>query len=141
MDIEKLISLGVLLIITFIFFIYIFLMRQKNFKKYWLRPCTGRKWKQEFPNASKHEIRRFLTIFIDAFGFKPKQRLKFLPSDKVMDIYRAIYFDRGLPDAMELESFVQLIEYEYNIDMFKLFNKELTLGKIFTLTRRENTKK
>lgn len=122
------------------FFIYIFLKQRKNLQKYLIRPCAGREWNKAFPESSKHEIRRFITLFIDVFLFKPNQRLKFLPSDKVMDIYRSFYFDRGLPDTMELEIFMQLIEKEYNIDIFNKWNEEIALGDIFSLIRKKNIK-
>ena len=127
-----------LLIVVCTVSIPIYLKQRKNMQKYWLRYCTGVEWKRQFPDAPSDEIRRFLTLFINAFLFKSKQRLKFSPSDRIMDIYHAVYFDTFMADALELETFVRSIEKEYRIDLLSKWREDFTMGDIFTMTRKGN---
>ncbi len=60
-------------------------------KKYRNRPCTGKSWKKLFPTTSKQEIRSFLMFFTNSFAFSEKNKLKFEPDDKLIDIYRELY--------------------------------------------------
>src|ERR1700678_1604270 len=69
------------------------------------RSCAGRRWRREFPGAGKMEIREFLGIFVDAFGFPRQKILAFRPEDRIMDVYHAVYPSGGVPDELELESF------------------------------------
>lgn len=69
--------------------------------------CTGFVWRKRFPQTSKVEIREFLDIFIEAFGFAERRRLCFTPDDRVMDINRTLQPPGTLTDNMELESLIQ----------------------------------
>ena len=71
------------------------------------RACAGFRWRRRYPQASKSEIREFLDLFVQAFGFRRRRRLYFVPNDRVMDIYRTLYPVRGMPDGMELEILVR----------------------------------
>ncbi|MBP8133361.1 MAG: hypothetical protein KAY13_03745 [Zoogloea sp.] len=70
-------------------------------KPYNTRSCQGKGWRIAFPSASKQDIREFLAVFVDAFAFSQKERLKLNPEDQVLQIYRAIYPSRWTPDALE----------------------------------------
>ena len=39
--------------------------------------CQGKSWREAFPNAPKAEIRELLALFVDAFAFPNKEKLKF----------------------------------------------------------------
>lgn len=106
--------------------------------QYWTRNCTGSEWRKQFPQASKDAIREFLECFIKGFAFSSKNRLKFNPDDKIMDVYRALYPNEGWPDALELETFSIYLEKKYRLDLASIFNDELTLGQIFKMTTEEN---
>jgi propanediol dehydratase small subunit len=108
------------------------LRRRKHLQKYWDRICTGVQWRQQFPNASKTEIRNFLNLFVDAFGFSKKKRLCFSPSDKVMDVYRTLYPDRLMADGMELESLTRDLERRYRINASNFWRDDITLGELFS---------
>jgi hypothetical protein len=96
---------------------------------FWARPCTGRAWKTEFPTASKQDIRDFLEIFVDGFGFPADRRLCFQPSDAVMDIYKRV---KGLfSDSMELETFAMLVEDRFGLKLEECWHDRITLGQIF----------
>src|SRR5947207_949478 len=81
------------------------IVERVRLRKFRSRACTGRMWKQRFPQASKTEIREFLDLFVDSFAFSPSRRLCFSPDDRVMDVYRAMYpYPKLMADSMELET-------------------------------------
>jgi hypothetical protein len=108
--------------------------RKRRLNRFWSRTCTGLEWRVRFPDASKDDIRSFLTAFVDGFAFSDKQRLKFSPDDKVMDVYRALYPSAGGCDALELETFAMNLEEKYGIDLSRVEDHEVTLGTLFQMT-------
>ena len=101
-------------------------------KKYRNRSCTGENWKKAFPKTSKEEIRTFLLLFTSAFAFSPKNKLKFEPEDKVMDIYRELYPSKWMPDALEIETLADDLEKEYSVNFNDLWHENVSLGEIFS---------
>ncbi len=101
-------------------------------RKYRCRECAGKNWKIAFPNTSKEEIRTFLILFTDAFAFSPRNKLKFEPEDKVMEIYRELYPSKWVPDSMELETLGTHIEEEYGVSFATLWHEQLSLGELFS---------
>jgi hypothetical protein len=94
------------------------------------RPCAGRAWRHAFPNADKKQIRDFLQAFVEAFMFPTANRLHFLPSDVVMDVYKKV---KGLWwDSMELEFFIMNLKDEFNVDIESRWHEQITLGEIFS---------
>jgi hypothetical protein len=104
-------------------------------RHYWQRACTGRLWRQRFPAASKSEIRQFLDVFIESFGFADRRRLCFAPDDRVMDVYRAVYPHRFLADGMELETLVRDLQRRYRVEIHGSWRDDITLGDLFRHTR------
>ena len=110
--------------------------RKKRLLRYLNRPCMGADWRCAFPDVPKDDIRKFLNIFIDAFIFKSKDRLKFGPKDKLMDVYKTIYAPGSMCDAMEVETFAVSLEREYGVDLSKTENlEEISFSDIFKMTR------
>lgn len=107
---------------------------KRRINQYWARNCTGSEWRKQFPQANKDAIREFLECFIKGFAFSSKNRLKFNPNDKIMDVYRALYPAEGWPDALELETFSILLEKKYRLDLASVINDDLTLGQLFQMT-------
>ena len=101
-------------------------------KKYRKRSCSGRSWKKAFPKNSKTEIRNFLLLFASAFAFSSKNKLKFEPEDKVLDIYRELYPSKWMPDALEIETLAEDLEKEYSISFNDLWHEDVSLGEIFS---------
>jgi hypothetical protein len=126
---------SILFSIVFILIVLIALFKDQIPKLYKTRNCQGMNWKRKYPKVPKEEIREFLQILIDAFGFKSKHRCKFNPEDKVMDIYSALYPDTFLGklsgDALEVETFSVMLEEKYHVDFNKIWKEGLTLGQIF----------
>lgn len=92
----------------------------------------GCEWKRAFPSASTKDIRRFLAIFAEAFAFRDRNRLKFSPEDKVMDIYKAIYPSTWMPDQLEHVQLVQGLEDEFKRAFpDELMTESVTLGMVF----------
>jgi hypothetical protein len=112
------------------------IVRRRRLRTYWDRVCTGRDWRREFPDAAKEEIRKYLQLFVDAFAFRDSRKLKFRPSDKIIDIYRDCYPVKGWPDSLEMETFAMIVEKTYHLDFTKEWNPEMTLGQVFTMTRK-----
>jgi len=104
-------------------------------KKYRKRHCEGSAWKSQFPSASKNEIRSFLVLFTDAFAFEEKDKLKFHPNDKLIDIYRALYPHAWQADAMELETLDDDLQLNYGCLLQEIWHEELTLGEVFSKVR------
>lgn len=95
------------------------------------RSCQGKGWKKAFPSAPKQDIRAFLTMFLRAFAFSDKEKLKFSPDDQILLIYRAVYPSKLLPDALELETLAAEIASQYGLKLETVWTDELTLGQLF----------
>ncbi len=96
------------------------------------RDCMGREWKRAFPSTPKEDIRRFLTIFTEAFAFHERNRLKFSPHDRLHDIYRALYPSKWMPDQLEHVHLVRGLEDEFKREFPEsLMAEDVTLGMIF----------
>ena len=118
--------------------IYVYTWEGKAPQHYNIRKCTGKEWKAEFPEVPKETIRAFLECFVDGMAFSSNERLKFNPSDKVIDVYKAIYggkIPRG--DAMEYETFYDNLLEEYGVSsehLEQVWNENMTLGGLFRHT-------
>ena len=101
------------------------------------RPCQGRPWLRRFPDSSKSEIREFLVLFVESFGFRHREKLQFSPDDELLKIYRAIYpKDTGM-DGCEFESLSQLFEKRYRVSLKGAWRDDLTLGQLFELRKQK----
>jgi propanediol dehydratase small subunit len=114
--------------------IYLYLATRGRMDRYWQRSCTGRAWSNEFPTAGSAEIRRFLLLFVSAFALPKKRALQFLPSDRPLDIYRALNPLKDMPDALELETFAKRFESTYGFDLARIWREDITLGDVFAKT-------
>ena len=106
----------------------------KALRPFWERACTGIRWRRRFPDAPKQEIREFLEIFIEAFGFHSRRRCCFSPEDRVMDVYQAIHPPGSGVDCMELESLCSSLRKRYGIDVSASWREDITLGEIYDRT-------
>ena len=95
------------------------------------RACQGRGWRRAFPNAPKDRIRAFLQVFVGAFAFRDSERLKFSPADRILDVYRAVYPSRWVPDSLELEAFASELENRFGVRLESFWSDQLTLGEVF----------
>jgi hypothetical protein len=100
-------------------------------RPYWERHCAGRAWRRTFPSAPRQDIRRFLTLFVDAFGFSDAHMLKFAPTDRVYEIYKAANPAEGWPDALELETLDMRLKATYGMELRAIWSQSLTLGELF----------
>lgn len=108
---------------------------RKALAPYWSRICTGIRWRRRFPDSAAPEIREFLNIFVAAFGFGRRRRSCFLPDDKVMDVYRALYPSGSLVDSLELEDLARCLKKRYRIDFAVDWRGDITLGELYEQTR------
>ena len=109
---------------------------RRRLQTYWQRACTGRQWKRRFPDASKSQIRAFLSLFLSAFAFGRERLLCFSPDDRVMDVYRTLYSPKlTLADALELETFAHGLQKTYGTDVIPIWRDDITLGDLFAYTR------
>ena len=92
----------------------------------------GKNWNSTFPDSNKEDIREFLLMFTDAFAFSPRDKLKFEPDDKILDIYRALYPSKWMADALEVETLVEDCEKKYSINFNDLWHDNLTLGELYS---------
>ena len=103
--------------------------------EYRRRPCQGRLWRRQFPDAPKEAIREFLSIFVRSFAFRERDRLKFSPDDQVLAIYRALYPSREQPDALEFTFLSRAVADRYGVAISELEGENLTLGQVFRRVR------
>lgn len=103
---------------------------------YRARGCQGSGWRSAFPDVPKSEIREFLSLFVSAFAFDETHKLKFDPTDRVLDIYRSIYPHKWMADALEVETFAKDFESKYGVAFAAAWCEEVTLGELFTHSRR-----
>lgn len=97
--------------------------------------CQGRSWRRAFPGATKASIRKFLQVFVDAFGFPASKRLAFGPNDTIFTIYRQLYPSRWIPDAMEVETLAKDLEKLWGVKLESMWSERLTLGEVFAAVR------
>ncbi len=124
----------VIVLLAAAIFVLSSIRERKRMLRFLDRACGGFRWRRRFPHASKSEIREFLDIFVEAFGFRQRWRLYFAPDDRVMDVYRTLYPVRGTPDGMELESLVRDLRKRYGVDMLGSWREDITLGEIYERT-------
>jgi hypothetical protein len=98
------------------------------------RSCQGAGWRRTFPSSSNQDIRSFLSVFVTAFGFHERHRLKFNPGDSILGIYRAMYPHKWQPDGLELETLEASIDKKYGVRLSEVWNEGLTLGELFGRT-------
>lgn len=99
------------------------------------RTCQGRDWRRSFPDASKDEIRQFLSTFTESFAFKDRGKLKLNPNDQLLDIYRALYPHKWQADAMEFETLSDDLQSKYGVNFNSIWREGLTLGQLFEQVR------
>ena len=138
---NKLLIIGIIMLISVAISIPFEIKRRRRLNRYWSRSCTGKDWKRRFPEVPKQDIRDFLEVFVDGFAFSSKKRLKFNPDDKVMDVYRALYPSPGWPDTLELETFADNLLKKYKIDLSEIIAEDITFGEIFRITRKSGSNK
>jgi propanediol dehydratase small subunit len=102
---------------------------------YRLRECQGKTWRRAFPDASKTEVRRFLSVFTESFAFSDAEKLKFNPNDQLLDVYRALYPYKWQADAMELETLSEEIQAKYGVEFSHVWRRDMTLGQLFSCVR------
>lgn len=102
---------------------------------YRVRACQGRDWHRAFPTAPKTQIREFLALFVQAFAFADKEKLKLSPDDKILAIYRTLYPSQWTPDALEVETLAKDINTKYGLSLASVWNEDLTLGQLFAKIR------
>lgn len=95
------------------------------------RSCQGRNWRRSFLNASKDEIRQFLSTFTESFAFRDREKLKLNPNDQLLDIYRALYPRRWQADALEFETLSEDLQSKYDVNLSSAWREGLTLGQLF----------
>jgi propanediol dehydratase small subunit len=122
---------------TLIAFAYIAWSQRRAFAPYRSRRCAGLLWRRRFPSASKTDIRLFLDCLVDGMGLPRKLRLQFQPDDEVVEIYRSLYGGRTpLADALECETFAQLLASEYNVSLGHIvsgWHEKVKLGELFII--------
>ena len=105
-------------------------------KPYRDRGCMGKEWRSVYPNSSKEEIRLFLECLVDGMAFGDPERLKFQPSDEVLDIYKSIYGGRvPFGDSMECETFLLNLQRKFEVpedQLSEVWHVTVTLGELFS---------
>ena len=74
-------------------------------------------------------------MFVSAFAFADKDKLKFRPDDKILDVYRNLYPSLWMPDALEFETLTYDLKKQYALDLETIWSDDLTLGELFSHIR------
>lgn len=104
---------------------------RRRLRRYWERSCIGRAWLNDFPSAKADDVRNFLYLFVDSFALSRKRALQFAPADPPLEIYRAIYPSKNMPDALELETFAKRLGRTYGLELTRIWREDITLGEVF----------
>lgn len=70
-------------------------------------------------------------LFTSAFAFRDSEKLKFSPNDRVWEIYRDLYPNRWVADALELEALTEDLNTKHGIVLGEIWSENLTFGEIF----------
>ena len=92
----------------------------------------GKRWKDQFPNSRKEDIRDFLILFTDSFAFSSDDKLKFEPQDKLLDIYRDLYPSKWSADSLEFETLTDELNNKYKVKLNEIWHDNLTLGELYS---------
>ena len=103
------------------------------------RTCQGRGWKRHFPHTPNREIREFLLFFVKSFAFSDNEKLKLSPNDKILEIYKALYPSKWMPDALEFETLAKDLRHNYSVELGNIWRDDLTLGELFTECQKKAT--
>lgn len=103
--------------------------------EYWARHCAGREWRNAFPQSPKTEIRSFLYMIVDSFGFDRRHALKLAPLDSLQSLYRAAYPDHSAPDTLELETLSHALRQRFGAEAFESVRENVTIGELFARAR------
>lgn len=60
------------------------------------------------------------------------KKLKFTPDDKILEIYKAVYPSKWMPDALEFETLAKDLRQKYSVELEKIWRDDLTLADLFT---------
>jgi propanediol dehydratase small subunit len=115
------------------------LFRSRLPKPYRFRTCQGKSWRSAFPTSSKADIRKFLSVFVNAFAFSQQERLKLHPEDQVLQVYRACYPYQWTPDGLELEALARDLETTFSLSLEGIWHNNLTLGELFADAQKTGT--
>lgn len=106
-------------------------------KTYRERKCAGNEWRSQFPGTQKEDIQEFLSIFAKAFAIREKDKLKFRPGDKLLEIRDRLNPVKGI-DALELETLATLLKNQYGVELEKIWSPELTLGTLLYVVAQQH---
>ncbi len=131
MNAPQLIVLALIVVLALIWTVRFERLRRAALAQYWSRRCAGREWRRSFPHSPKGEIREFLYMVVDAFGFDRRQALKLAPTDSLLSLYRAAYPDRSAPDALEIETLHRSLAKAFGSEAFESVGESVTFGELF----------
>jgi hypothetical protein len=94
------------------------------------RPCSGKLWRQQFPDVSSDAIRQYLSLCSVAFIFPEKKKFCLSPTDSIRDLYQ-ITSGWSICDNLEIESFIIMLTEEYDLGLETCWHEHITLGEIF----------
>jgi propanediol dehydratase small subunit len=96
------------------------------------RPCSGRHWRNAFPESSKEQLRQFVALCSVHFAlFDRVDRLKIRPNDRIVDLC-----DASHADGAELEEFCLAIADHYQIHLEQQWHDDITFGRLLVLTQK-----
>ena len=111
-------------------------------KRRWKRGFLARKdsqvgWQSRFPDAMPL-VEKVLAIFCVAYLFNERDKYRFRPDDRVMQIYK--HTTGPIADEMQLETFSLHIRDEFGVDLLDIFDENTTLGDVVqTISGRTQT--
>lgn len=126
-------ALSVIVGFSVLWHVLVAFQRRRSLRPYWMRPCTGVKWRRAFPDVPSESVRQFLRVVSDSFLLPPQRALQFQPSDRVVDVDEAQRGGNPI-DNLGLSDFAERIREIYSIDLFGCLSESTTLGEVFQMT-------
>ncbi|RJG21941.1 hypothetical protein D3872_06070 [Massilia cavernae] len=95
------------------------------------RSFQGKGWRHAFPDASKSDVREFLTAFVSSFAFRETEQLDLSPTDTLTAAYRKLRPSRTWPDAAETEALARDMRRQIGVELDTNWTHGMTLGTVF----------
>ena len=93
-------------------------------------------WDKRFPDVEDRDIFAFLDALVESLGHVGRNRLVSKPTDKIRDVFQALYPPDGAVDASELQAFTNAMKERFGVDLEDLDEPwEIELGNLFAMTQ------
>jgi hypothetical protein len=101
------------------------------------RPSQQAVWRQCCDSEELRNVDQLLRLICETFGFNPRDRYRFAPTDRIMDLYHSCYPRWqfwNLGDSMEIESLLMDMSQRFALEDHS-WHPDITLGELVKLMK------